>query len=111
MRHAMGKRVCLPGPGPRDDKQWLITTVLHSVTLFGVECSEIRLGHWCLGPNHQSHQQALISERLQIRQGALSHFESVIWLLAFCSSQALQCVALEFTPDVGWSAAARTGAG
>jgi len=33
----MGKRVCLAGSGPRDDKQWLLTTVLHSVTLFGVE--------------------------------------------------------------------------
>src|SRR6516225_10769920 len=41
----MGKRVCLAGPGPRDDKQGLVTTVLHSVTLFGVERSKIRLGH------------------------------------------------------------------
>src|SRR5262249_25076879 len=71
-------RVCLAGPGPRDDKQGLITTVLHSMMLFGVECSKIRLGHRCLGPNHQSHQQARISERLQIGQDALSHFESVI---------------------------------
>jgi hypothetical protein len=72
----MGKRVCLAGSGPRDDKQWLITTVLNGATLFGVERSEIRLGHRGLGPNHQSHQQACISERLQIGQGAVSHFES-----------------------------------
>src|SRR5215469_4979747 len=74
----MGKSICFSGPSPRDDKQGLITTVLHSMTLFGVECSKIRLGHRCLGPNHQSHQQARISERLQIGQDALSHFESVI---------------------------------
>jgi hypothetical protein len=43
----MGKRVCLAGPGPRDDKQRPITTVLHSVTLFGVQRSKIRFGHRC----------------------------------------------------------------
>jgi hypothetical protein len=47
MRHAMGKRVCFAGASPGDDEQWLTTTVLHSVSLFGVEGSEIRLGHCC----------------------------------------------------------------
>jgi hypothetical protein len=60
MRHAMGKRVCLAGTGPGDDKQWLISTVLHRVTLFGVEPSEIIVGHRCFrsDSNRQSYQQA-----------------------------------------------------
>src|SRR5262249_18464116 len=45
MRHAMGESICFAGPSPRDDKQWLVTTVLGSVTLFRVEGIKIRLGH------------------------------------------------------------------
>jgi hypothetical protein len=45
MHHAMGERVGLSGTSPRDDKEWLIATVLHSVTLFRIKRCEIGLSH------------------------------------------------------------------
>ena len=35
--HSMGKRVCFTSPSSRDDQQRLITAVLHSSALFGIE--------------------------------------------------------------------------
>ena len=66
----MGKSVCFAGVSPRDDKQWLITTVLHSMSLFGVEPSQIIFGHCYSGPNHQSHQEARIFRAPAMLQGS-----------------------------------------
>jgi hypothetical protein len=80
----MGKRIRFAGSSARDDKQWLITTVLNGATLFGVERSQIRLGHWF--------QIRIIDHISKQWQGALSQFESVICATRFRSSRHLPTV-------------------
>jgi hypothetical protein len=44
--YSVGKRICFASPGSRDDEQWLITAVLRSLALFGIERVEIWVGHF-----------------------------------------------------------------